>query len=227
MMRNVTQIPQKKSLVDSFVNEYSSSSVEEYSSLRLFQTRDLQELWKFTKAHHGCTNIAMPYWGIVWPAAIGLGRYLLEDRKNFAGKRILELATGSGYTALVAGKISKGAIGVDIDQDAIQVAQYHAFLNQVNVDFQTKDILSISADELDSFEIILAADVFYMQPFANDLMDWWKENSSKKHVMFVADCGRWAQPQKLNKLIDYTIQVDPYIDGIRARQCSIFKIENR
>ena len=49
-------------------------------------------------------NVPPPYWAFAWAGGQGLARWLLDNPAEVAGKRVLDLATGSGLVGIAAMK---------------------------------------------------------------------------------------------------------------------------
>lgn len=75
--------------------------------------------------------------------------YLLK--KNFSGKKILDLCTGSGVIALLLKKRVNDAFitGSDISQEALSMAEKSAFYNNLDVSFIKSDFLDSISDKFD------------------------------------------------------------------------------
>ncbi|SDW68486.1 Predicted nicotinamide N-methyase [Hydrobacter penzbergensis] len=48
------------------------------------------------------TTAPFPYWARLWPAAIAMGRWLVENRSLLRNKKVLELAAGLALPSLIA-----------------------------------------------------------------------------------------------------------------------------
>lgn len=69
-----------------------------------------------------------------------------------AGMSMLDYGTGSGILAIITQKLgAKEVIGVDIDKQAVQAAQYNAEVNRVAIDFMLPDELSTG-----QFDVVVA-----------------------------------------------------------------------
>jgi len=75
-----------------------------------------------------------PYsWQCFWPGGQGLARYILDNPKVVAGKRVLEVGSGCGAVS-IACALSGAAevVANDIDPVAIISTELNAFLNEVH-----------------------------------------------------------------------------------------------
>lgn len=103
----------------------------------------------------------LPYWADLWPSAIALGRHVAG--LDLPGLRVIELGCGLGLPGIVA--LSCGArevVAADHYEAALDFAAHNALsntgqtLNTILLDWHKPDV-----DYLGSFDLVLAADVFY------------------------------------------------------------------
>lgn len=100
------------------------------------------------------------YWARVWPAAIGLCRFLQEHPHYIIDKKLLELAAGLGLPGLFAARWARQVIITDKDPAAaFYVEQSARHLNYQHVEARTinwKEVASLPLPEL-----VLLSDVNY------------------------------------------------------------------
>ena len=70
--------------------------------LRVYQADELTPLWEATEKDLAQANVAPPFWAFPWAGGQALARYVTEHREQFAGKRVLDIASGSGIVAIAA-----------------------------------------------------------------------------------------------------------------------------
>src|SRR5689334_25077400 len=61
-------------------------------------------MWQKTEEELGAIGLPPPYWAFAWAGGPALARYVLDHRDIVAGKRVLDLAAGSGLVAIAAAK---------------------------------------------------------------------------------------------------------------------------
>src|SRR6516164_10226923 len=70
--------------------------------IRLHLAAEPIEAWQRTEHALGRTGLPPPYWAFAWPGGQALGRYLLDHPGAVTGKRVVDLASGSGLVAIAA-----------------------------------------------------------------------------------------------------------------------------
>ncbi len=108
-----------------------------------------------------------PYWAYGWAGGTVLARYLLDHPGVCAGRRVIDLGTGSGIAAIAAARTSAMSVtAVDIDAHAVAAATLNAEANDV-------DLTLVHADGLDGpppdADLILVSDLFYDKATAERL----------------------------------------------------------
>src|ERR1700752_4443451 len=63
---------------------------------------------------------APPFWAFPWAGGQGLARYVLDHPEAVAGRRVLDVASGSGLVAIAAAKAgARTVLATDIDEHAL------------------------------------------------------------------------------------------------------------
>nr|XP_056702125.1 electron transfer flavoprotein beta subunit lysine methyltransferase [Euleptes europaea] len=131
-----------------------------------------------------------PYWAIYWPGGQGLSRYLLDNPSIVQTKKVLDLGSGCGATAIAAA-LSGAAEVVANDIDPIAGAALTLNCELNNLDpfaFLTDNLIG---SDLGSWDVIVLGDMFYSEELANGLHRW-----LKKHIcthgtqVLIGDPGR-------------------------------------
>ena len=78
--------------------------------IRLHLAEESLPIWQKTEEELGEINVPPPYWAFAWAGGQALARYLLDNPELRAGKRVLDLGSGSGLTAIAA-MMAGAAIG--------------------------------------------------------------------------------------------------------------------
>lgn len=108
-------------------------------------------------AHALCGDI--PFWAFAWGGGQGLSRWLLDNPIAVAGKRVLDIGSGSSIEAIAAMKAGAcSAIANDIDLVSCAAATLNAEANAVALTISAGDLLGTIPEA----DVILLGDVFYM-----------------------------------------------------------------
>src|SRR5262249_40459605 len=70
--------------------------------IRLHLAEDAIVWWARMEAQTGRVLTA-PFWATAWPGGQAVARYVLDHPGTVAGKRVLDVASGSGLIAIAAG----------------------------------------------------------------------------------------------------------------------------
>src|SRR6478736_5966285 len=73
-------------------------------------------IWQKTEEELDAMGLPPPYWAFAWAGGQALARYLLDHPAEVAGKRVLDLAAGSGLVGIAAMKAgAREVLSADID----------------------------------------------------------------------------------------------------------------
>src|ERR1700733_9243722 len=97
---------------------------------------------------------APPFWAFPWAGGQGLARYVLDHPRAVAGRRVLDVASGSGLVAIAAARA--GALAVtagDIDENALAAIALNAAANDAPQ--VTPRFVDLAADDPGGAEVVL------------------------------------------------------------------------
>ena len=99
-------------------------------------------IWQKTEDELGEMNVPPPYWAFAWAGGQALARYLIDNPDLSRGKRVLDLGSGSGLTAIAAMKAgAKSVLAADIDAYRARRVPLNAETNGVAFETTGDDLL--------------------------------------------------------------------------------------
>jgi predicted nicotinamide N-methyase len=160
--------------------------------VRLQLADEILPLWRAVQLETDDDDAAMPYWAFAWSGGLAIARYLREHPEAVAGRRVLDLASGSGLDAIVAAQAGAAAVtGADIDPFALEAIAINARSNRVRVSTVRRDLLDGDPPDVD---VILAGDVAYEAGFAERVFAWLRRARERGTDVLVGDPGRRYLP---------------------------------
>ncbi|WP_433828764.1 class I SAM-dependent methyltransferase [Actinoplanes sp. CA-015351] len=157
-----------------------------------------------------------PFWAFVWAGGQSLARYLLDNPAQAAGKRVLEVACGSGVASIAAARCGAASVcATDIDPDAVAAARRNAAANGVNL-----------AETEDAPDLVLAGDVFYSPSVAPQMTSFLRAARKAGATVLVGDPGRGYFPGRLfERVAEYTVPVPAALEEAESLVCGIWKMK--
>jgi predicted nicotinamide N-methyase len=138
--------------------------------IRLHLADRVMPLWEALARDASDPELPPPYWAFAWAGGQAVARFVLDHRDVVEGRRVLDLATGSGLCAIAA--LIGGAqevLAVDIDPWARDAVALNATANGVHVPFSGDDPLG---EEPPDTDVILAGDIGYEWTLADRGVTW-------------------------------------------------------
>ncbi|WFE52778.1 50S ribosomal protein L11 methyltransferase [Micromonospora sp. WMMD1155] len=179
--------------------------------VRLHLAEDAIVWWARMEATAGHA-LPAPYWASAWAGGQALARHLLDHPELAAGRRVLDLAAGSGLVAIAAALAgATQVIANDIDPYAVAAVTLNARANQVAVDAVGDDLLDRVDAEAD---LVVAGDVFYDRAMADRVLPFLERIAATGADVLVGDPGREHLPaDRLTVLADYPVPTtEPSVD---------------
>jgi predicted nicotinamide N-methyase len=137
------------------------------------------------------SGAARPYWAFAWPGGQALARYLLDHPELVAGRRVLDIGSGSGLATIAAAMAgATSAIANDTDPLAGHSARLNAIANGVVVTVDREDRLAAAPD----VDLILIGEVFYEPEMAQRITAFLEQACRHGATLFFADRAGVRRP---------------------------------
>ena len=182
---------------------------------------DLEAAWARVLAERADDDLPPPFWAVAWLGGQGLARHVLDSPDEVAGRRVLDLATGSGLCALAARRAGAAAVtAVDVDPLAVAAARLNAAANGLDLDVVQADLLATGPPDVD---VVLAGDVFYDADAAPRFERWLRAAARAGTRVLVGDPGRHYLPRAgLVPLAAHDVPTTRELEGVRVKQVRVF-----
>lgn len=169
--------------------------------IRLHLAEDAMVWWARMEAEAG-EGLTPPFWATAWAGGQAIARYLLDHPETVAGRRVLDLATGSGLAAIAAARAGAATVTAnDVDPYALAAVILNARANDVSVVTSHGDLLDGDGGDA---EVVLAGDVFYSEPMAERMLPFIERVTGRGARMLIGDPGRAHLPrERLRVLASY------------------------
>lgn len=211
-------------LIDAYAELRSPAIVPE---IRLHLARDMLEFWQQTEVTLYARAVASgdtppPYWAFAWPGGQALARYILDRRREFAGKCVLDFGAGSGLVAIAAALAgAEPVLAAEIDVGALTAMEINAAANGVFVETIKHDIIGGSG----RWQIICTGDMCYERPLAERLIAWLRRLAAEGTEVLIGDPGRSYLPASgMVKLATYEIPTSRDLEDRDARETSVYRL---
>jgi predicted nicotinamide N-methyase len=157
--------------------------------IRLRLVEDAVDLWHATHEATGDPDQPIPFWAVAWGGGLAISRYLHEHPETVAGRRVLDVASGSGLCAIGAALAGAASVTAsDIDRFALAAIALNARANRVRIDVVRADLLE--RDPPDDIDVVLAGDCWYEEPFASRATAWLRRCWERGLDVLIGDPGR-------------------------------------
>ena len=191
--------------------------------LRLHLAEESLPIWTRTEEELGEMNVPPAYWAFAWAGGQALARYTLDTPALFAGRRVLDLGTGSGLTAIAAARAgAAGVVAADIDQVALIATALNAAENGV------AQTITTTADDLlarppGRFDIVLVGDLFYERALADAVRTFIEQAAADGALILIGDPGRnYFPPGLFRQAASYSVPVTRELEDNEIKQTAVW-----
>ena len=173
--------------------------------VRLYQASEPMSVWQHTEQATGRTGLDPPFWAFAWAGGQALARYLLDRPETVAGRRVIDVASGSGLVAIAAAVAGAAAVtAYDIDPLAAAAITVNAAANGVAVPAVCTAVLS--GPPPDGTDLVLVADAFYERDLAGQVLRFLDLSHARGAAVLAGDFGRAYLPRaRLAPLASYDV----------------------
>jgi predicted nicotinamide N-methyase len=184
---------------------------------------DVLPLWHAVQVETEDPDAALPYWAFAWAGGLAIGRYLREHPEAVAGRRVFDIASGSGLCAIASMHAGAAeATGADIDAFAAAAIKLNARGNGRRVTVAHRDVLDEEPPEVD---VILAGDCWYDAHFAGRVLPWLQRARDCGIDVLLGDPGRRYLPtDELVELAAYHVRTTTELEDLDRTQGRVYAL---
>ena len=192
--------------------------------ISIFVADEAVPLWQKTEEELDEAGLPPPFWAFAWAGGQALARYVLDHAELVAGKRVLDLASGSGLVGIAAMKAgAREVTAADIDRFAGVAARINAAENAVTLTVCADDLLR-NANNL-QWDAVLAGDIFYERDTAERAFAFLAQRAHGGATILIGDPGRSYLPKdKLKHLAEYRVPVTRELEDAEIKRTSVWTI---
>jgi predicted nicotinamide N-methyase len=189
--------------------------------IRLHLADEVLPLWRAVQIETDDPEAALPYWAFAWAGGLAVSRYLGAHPEVVAGRRVFDLASGSGLCAIAAMQGGATATtGVDIDAFAAAAIALNARANGCRVSVAHRDVLD---DEPPDADIILAGDCWYDARLAERVLPWLQRARARGIEVLVGDPGRRYLPTaELTEVGAYEVETTTELEDLERKHGMVY-----
>jgi len=191
--------------------------------IRLHLADEVLPLWHAVQIETGDPDAALPYWAFAWAGGLAIGRHLREHPEVVTGRRVFDLASGSGLCAIAAMKAgAMDATGADVDAFAATSIALNARANGHRVSVVRRDVLDEEPPDVD---VILAGDCWYDARLAERVLAWLHRARDHGIEILVGDPGRAYLPtDELIELALYEVRTTTELEDLERKEGRVYAL---
>jgi predicted nicotinamide N-methyase len=191
--------------------------------LRLHLAAEVLPLWRAVQLELDDQEAPLPYWAFAWAGGLALARYLRGRPQAVAGRRVFDLASGSGLCAIAAMRAgASSATGSEIDPFGAAAIGLNARANRERVTVVDRDVLDEEAPDVD---VILAGDCWYEGRLAERILPWLHRARAQGIDVLVGDPGRRYLPvDALVELATYDVRTTTELEDLDHKQGRVYAL---
>ncbi len=192
--------------------------------IKLHLAEEATGLWQKTQDELHAVNLPLPYWAFAWPGGQALARYIQDHQTLVAGKRVLDLGSGSGLLAIAAAKAGAAHVEAnDIDPLAMDAISMNAVANSADIHLLSEDV--VGCDQ--HWDVVLAGDIAYEPGMAERFILWLEQLANKGTRVLIGDPGRTYLPRdRLHSLAHYEVPVSKCLEDCETKMTDVWRFKD-
>ncbi len=194
--------------------------------LSLHVAEESVPIWQKTEEELNHMGLPPPYWAFAWAGGQALARYVLDNPESVAGKRVLDLAAGSGLVGIAAARAGASPVtAADIDAFTEAAIGLNAEANDTYVDVIVLDMLDHPAPAVARYDVILVGDLFYERDTAARALAFLDRHQAIGTRVLIGDPGRTYLPKaRLTRLAEYSVPVTRELEDMEIKRTSVWEL---
>ncbi|WP_280821163.1 class I SAM-dependent methyltransferase [Mesorhizobium soli] len=170
--------------------------------IRLHRAGPSSGLWRLAEADE--QGFGSPYWAYCWAGGLALARHILVRPQVVAGRRVLDLGSGSGIVGITAAKAGASAvIAAEVDRYAIEALKLNAAANDVALEAIHSDL---TAGPPPAVDVVAVGDLFYDQSLAARVTAFLDRCLDAGIEVLIGDPWRaWLPRDRLRVVAEYSV----------------------
>ncbi len=157
-----------------------------------------------------------PYFGILWPSALGLSQFLGSPPELVRNKTVLELGCGLGLPSLVASHLGGSVLATDFHPDVEEYFLRNCRHSSVECKYQRLNWRE-DLEEVQKFDVVIGSDVLYESRHPKEVALGLMKFVNEKGTIILSDPGR-------NYLQQFVTAMNA--EGIKEEMTSV-KVEDK
>jgi predicted nicotinamide N-methyase len=162
-----------------------------------------------------------PYFGVLWPAAIGLSNYLHENRQLLLGKSVLELGCGLGLPSLVAAHLGANVLATDYHPDVEAYFSRNCRHSSVRCDYQRLNWREETLEE--KFDFVIGSDVLYESKHPREVAQGLLRFVKSPGTILLSDPGRAYVKKFLEAMKEEGAREEMSLTSVDGKDIQIFR----
>lgn len=201
--------------------ETSLLPVPHAPEIRLHVAAAATALWERTEEELGAIGLPPPFWAFAWAGGQALARFILDRPETVRGRRVLDVASGSGLVAVAAALAGAASVeAADIDAFATAAIAVNAAANGVAVTPRLGDL--VGTDE--GWDVVLTGDIFYERDISERMWPWLRALEERGATVLIGDPGRSYLPkEKVEQIAQYRVQVTRDLEDAEIKLSRVWR----
>ena len=190
--------------------------------IRLHVADEATALWQRTEEELAEVGLPPPFWAFAWAGGQALARYVLDRPEIVRGRRVLDVASGSGLVAIAAAMAGAASVeAADIAAFAAAAIALNAASNGVAVVPRLADL--VDTDE--GWDVVLTGDIFYERDISERMWPWLAALEDRGATVLIGDPGRSYLPKdKVDQIAQYRVQVTRELEDAEIKLSRVWRI---
>ena len=186
----------------------------------LYCAENAYDVWSLTDS--GDQSAPMPFWSFPWAGGQALARYILDHPDVVAGRRVLDLAAGSGLVAIAAALAGAADVTAnDIDHYAAAAQEMNAKANGVQLTVVMGDLLDGETDA----DVVIAGDVCYERDLSDRMLAFLLRARVRGADVLLGDPGRTYLPrERLAEVASYDVPTTLVLEDQQTKRTTIWTL---